>query len=218
MRLLFWIQLFCMKNNLIFTSEQWQDHYLHQGLICAILKVFPQNLVFEIWSKLTFFIIFRCQIQQGKLQHESVTCYPTLVLFQAGRRVKVGGQDSCAPAYSHSAVPIAAASRNRQKPTDPTTNCRLQNQPLRLARRLRQGSLETRGLCLQRFWVPCTHLSSARERATARKTILPNRELTELFYSNIKHLKKAVSAEFITLTLQPTSAQLLYPTVGSRRH
>lgn len=121
MRLLLWIPLFCMKNNLIFTSEQWQDHYLHQGLICAILRVFPENLGFEIWSKLFFFFIFRCQIQQGKLQHESVTSvtrYPALVLFQAGRRVKVGGQASCTPAYSHSAVPIAAAFRNRQKPTD----------------------------------------------------------------------------------------------------
>lgn len=163
-----------------------------------------------------------CQIQQRKLQHRSVvtgvTHYPTLVLFQAGRRVKVGGRYSCAPAYPHSVVTIAAAFGNRRKVTAATSNCRLQNQPLRLAWRLRRGSPETRGLCLQNFWVPCTHSCSVRERAAARKTVLPNSELTELFSSNLKHLKRAVSVEFIKLTLQLISAQELYPTVGGRKH
>lgn len=66
--------------------------------------------------------------------------------------------------------------------------------------------------------MPHIDLSSVRECATARKTILPNSELTELFSSHIKHLKKAVSAEFIKLTLQLISAQLLYPTVGGKKH
>lgn len=54
--LLFWIQLFCMKNNLIFISQYQVIYYsfsttyilwLHQGLFHAILKAFPENVIFE---------------------------------------------------------------------------------------------------------------------------------------------------------------------------
>ena len=66
--------------------------------------------------------------------------------------------------------------------------------------------------------MPCTHLCSVWERAAARKTILPNSGLTRLFSSGIKHFEKDVSAEFTKLTLHLISAQLLYPTVGGRKH
>lgn len=196
-------------------------HHFHQRRIHVILRVFPEKPNF--WNLIeTEFLFLGAKCSKGSCNTEVLEVFhaaPCYFDFQAGRRVKkVRRQDSHAPAYSHSAIPIAPAFRKGWKATAATSNCRLQNQPLRLAELLRQGSLGTLGLFLQRFWVPCVDSSSIRECTTARKTILPNSELTELFSPNIKHLKKAVSAEFIKLTLQLISAQLLYPTVGGRKH
>lgn len=135
MRLLLWIPLFCMKNNLIFTSEQWQDHYLHQGLICAILRVFPENLGFEIWSKLFFFLFLG-----AKSSKENCSMKVLQVLHATPRwfyfRLAEGWKLEARPAalqllhtpQSQLLLPSGTA-RSQQI-------CRLENQPLRLAQLL----------------------------------------------------------------------------------